>query len=407
MNPEGSTTTRAKWGSMRPFVVAVVVFLLINLAVGDRFGSVSPVELLAHDSSAVPMQRTFPGWTAKAYVRQTEAPDMVLMGSSMVGSATFAADANTLQQALDFVKHRHGATLEKDLQQRLGGQVSVFNWSLGGAMVSDAYMISRALFNGKLKPKMVVIGVGPRDFMDNSLQAAGVTEPFRFFSRFVDTGRLTGLALPDFFARLDYEVNTRFPLRKLGMDWQCALAAKSEDGVSKKSQNQLLRAISATGDVSPGEWVIPANMPDIFQDNSKEYQRRFANPNPPGYAGQLEFFKEFLSYLKANDVDVLVVGMPTLWPNRKLLPDSFWTQWRSTVSSLCKENDVQWLDWTDSPNFVVADYLDTVHMNAKGGQKFFNLLADKIVSAPKYVAALQGKNQPRAVAGQRSDSPVR
>jgi hypothetical protein len=344
------------------------------------------------------MQRTFPGWTAKAFVRQTQAPDVVLMGSSMMGSATFAADANVLQEALDFVKHRRGATLERDLDKRLGGHIHVFNWALGGAMVSDAYMISKSLFRDNLKPKMVVLGVGPRDFMDNSLSCAGITEPFRFFSRFVDTGRLTGTALPEFFARMEYEVNKKFPLRKVGMDWQSALASKSQTNGTQKSQDQLLQAISATGDVSPGDWVIPANMPDIFKDNSKEYQRRFANPNPPGYAGQIEFFKEFISYLKSNDIDVLVVGMPTLWPNRALLPESFWSQWRGTVGSICRENNVQFVDWTDSSNFAIADFLDTVHMNAQGGKKFFDLLADKIAGSPQYVAALEGKNQARSLA---------
>jgi hypothetical protein len=78
-----------------------------------------------------------------------------------------------------------------------------------------------------------------------------------------------------------------------------------------------------------------------------------------------------------------------LWPNRTLLPPAFWADWRNQVSVACKDQGVTWMDLTDSPKFQSGDYLDMVHYNAQGGAKFFNVVADYIVSNKRMVACLK------------------
>ena len=73
----------------RPIVVAMVLFVAFNFLVMHKTGVNHVTEILTNPYS-VPLSKTFTGWTTKAYLRQTSAPDIVLMGSSQMGCATFS-----------------------------------------------------------------------------------------------------------------------------------------------------------------------------------------------------------------------------------------------------------------------------------------------------------------------------
>lgn len=385
------------------FLAAAILFAVVNIALIPRLGDwTSPVEqAFAPGGKALSMERTFTWWVTKAYIERATAPDIVLMGSSQMGSATFAADARQQMRVLDFVVDRTGSTLAAKLADRLGGEPAVFNWSMGGAMVSDAYMIGRSLFHDGRRPKLVVIGLNPRDFIDNSLTYPGITEPFRFFSQFVDAGPLTAVAIPDFFPRFEWYWERLTPLRRLKPPAPREPALVGGSGPAAGAGNQLLRGVSGgAGEVAPGQWLLPANMPYIFVDNTREYTRRYKNANPPIYRGEIVFFREFLKLMQERGIKVLVVGMPSLSTNRALLPAAFWQGWRQEVASACAEHGARWHDLTDSSRFEMDDFLDTVHMNAYGGDKLFSIVAGDITGSPDMVAALRARpDRERALAG--------
>jgi hypothetical protein len=152
--------------------------------------------------------------------------------------------------------------------------------------------------------------------------------------------------------------------------------------------------------VHENQWVVPPHIPkDVFIDNTKEYKSRYANPYPKLYKAELKFFNEFLSLMKEKNIQVLVVGMPSLWPNRCLLPAAFWSDWRAELGGACKSHDVAWYDLTDSPQFDSGDYLDMVHYNAQGGEKLFQVISDYIAKNERMVACLEDG---RAIAGKES-----
>jgi hypothetical protein len=81
--------------------------------------------------------------------------------------------------------------------------------------------------------------------------------------------------------------------------------------------------------VRQGQWRIPAEPPYLFIDNTKEYVRRYKNPNPPCLAGQKAYFHALLTFLKEENIKVVVVGMPSLQSNRDILPPAFWSQFKT------------------------------------------------------------------------------
>ena len=385
-------------------LIAVLIFAAINLAVmsAGRIAGRCVEQDLSRQTGSEPRDKSFTGWSAKAFVELAEAPDIVVFGSSLMGNAVSAADAHKLQQDLDAAVYRRCACLEDGLAQRLGTDVRAFNWSVPGEMISDMYMINKAFFKGRLKPKMIVMEVAPRDFNDNLLPFAGSTELFRFFGKYVELEDLSDDAFPDLLARLEYEFDKVVPLRSYRFEGfrEPEIEDKTKP-VPKAGESMIpiLGGMFSVGAVHRGQWVMPPNLPLAFSDNTREYRKRFHVAKPPLYDVEMKFFDRLLGQLEDSGIKVAVVGMPTLSLNRRLLPDTFWTEWRADVTKVCAKHQTMFVDITDSPKFDLSDYLDTVHMNANGGAKLFDLIADAIAKRPELSALLEEPVKKTSIAG--------
>ena len=149
-------------------------------------------------------------WLSRAFLAD-QPVDVVLLGDSQMNAAVFQADAFTRKRDLDCVVDRQAITLAQDLTAPNASLKAVLNMAMAGGMASDQYLFCKALFPSA-PPKLVVLGVGPRCFIDNSLPSASSTEPFQFFSRYVDLGPLTALAFSDQFAAAAWQIRHHLPL---------------------------------------------------------------------------------------------------------------------------------------------------------------------------------------------------
>ena len=401
-------TNGAVWRSST--AVALLCFAVMNVALFLQFsasghGSTCPISKALKETK----DRTFSWWTAKAYVEEDKAPDVAVIGSSQMGSATFAADAQLLQQKVDILTHRRAVVLEQGLGALLGHRLSVFNCAQGGFMISDAYVMSRALFSCRHKPKLVIIGVSPRDFMDNSMDSASTTEPFQFYSRCIKLGKLAIKSFANPLSYCAWVVANNLPLRQVlehtspKLD---PLPDRTDSTNTASHQNQSIKALSdISGDLKPGVLMIPANIPESLQDNTNEYEHRYHDAYPPVYSSERQFFRELLIFLRQSDIKVVVVGMPTLWTTRALLPDKFWGEFKTSVAQTCHENGARWIDLLDAHGFDANDFLDTVHLNAWGGEKLFNIGAQAIGADSSLVACLN-QVPDRHLAGTRLPDPT-
>lgn len=392
------------------FLVAFVLFLGINAltacAVPLTISGLNN-ETISKRSEESSQEGTWSFWVARQYLKQEKAPPVVMLGSSLIGSATFTADSVTTKGLRDCVTDRRAATLEKDLRHWLGTPTEVYNASLPGSMASDALLITRSLFRPDNKPSLVIIGVNPRDFIDNTMNSPSDTEPFQFFSRYVPLGNLAKAAFSDPFSYMDWGVKQYVPLNRLKARWSGLVAQAMHYGIDEKTEHpktlvshlnqkrSITQVILGGGlDVRKGEWLIPYPMPYGFQDNSIEYMRRYKNSKTPLFKQEQRFFNAFLDYLKNENIKVLVINMPGTQPNRALLPQTFWDEFRLYLTSTCTKYGADYLDLSDDPRFVISDYLDTVHLNSAGGTRFFNIVAGKIGSTPSLSAAALPQRMP-------------
>lgn len=393
------------------FIYALAGFALVNLVVWktSAFGLFTPQKDLQElvqqndESDTTSMSKTWPWWIAKAYLDEKQTPDVVVLGDSQMATAIFTADAKASGKKVDVVAHRHVEGLEQRLSEKLSKPVSVFNAAMAGSMASDHNLIARSLFLDNAdteKPKLVVIGISPRIFIDNTLPSASSTEPFRFFSQCADPGNLAQFAFADYFGQMGWCINKYLPLGHLKTELQTTYSPakflpKTTVIAKKTTEADFMKGMFASSTkVEKDSWFVPAFMPYLFKDNTAEYVNRYTNPNPPLYASELAFFEDLLQRLHASRVPTLIVMMPSLGPNRALLPDNFWKVFRSNIATLCNDNKAALVDMSASPNFVLDNYLDTVHLNASGGSKLLSEIANSISSDNRLVAGLT--NQPVA-----------
>ena len=318
---------------LKAFPAAVALFVIVNLVLAYVLQSCSlnkpkQLTLKAVESSNYETRGEGPWvwWVARTYLSQP-APDVVILGSSQMGSAIFSAEAEHRGKNLDTCDERQVSRLTQSLSERAGVDPTVFNFAMGGAMASDHLLIAESLLKGDHKPKVAIIGVNPRDFIDNSLPSACATDCFHFLEPYADLSTLARVSYNDDFGYLDYVIKKGLPLKQLTAimrgDTPPCLAnqptftnpeAKGVLNVDKKLKqpmaSQVLQAISGSAqDVKRGQWLIPHSPPYLFMDNSAEYIKRYKNPSPPCLAGQEAYFAELLAYLKRENIKAIVVGM--------------------------------------------------------------------------------------------------
>lgn len=367
------------------FCVSLVLFGFANLAIsgwvsGKDKRKIGEVLLQAKEESAqkLPLRHTWGWWLAKLFQEEKGAPDVVIFGSSLVGSAHTSVDAQMNQKLTDVVTHRRLNYLEYQLKGHLGKEISVFSLACPGEMISDAYMITKALFNQAKQPKLVIAAIAPRDFVDSTLPYPGVTDQFKFFSNYVPLTRaVETAAYPDFWSRMGVELE-KLPLKKFGKN----ITARAKEKTSGDfDQSESLR-------VEAWKSVVPANARPPWVDNSKEYIERFRYPDNANYKAEMHFFKEWITDLRSRNIEVMVVCMPTTEMNRRLLSEKFWKNFRSDVTSVCTENGADFMDLSDSGLFQPADYLDTVHLSAYGAIKLFPVMAERVKLVPHLANSL-------------------
>lgn len=378
---------RRGWSSA--FLIALALFATANVALWLA-GTAKPRPLTRQqfaDPSAFSTGKPGCWWMAKAYLEQDRAPDVVVFGSSQMGGVQ-AADANTLRRTIDFALDHQAITIEQDLDRKLGTHVRAVWCAQPGAMASDHYMISRALFAPPLKPRLVIVGLSPRDFIDNTLPSPGATEPYRFFSQFVDPGKLKEIAFDNLWDRLNWFLSRQIPLRIIAQANETDAGAANA-GHKAAGTHQLLNVIStASGNIKPGQCIVAPDMPPIFVDNTAEYSKRYRNTSPPAYKQQLAFFNAFANSMDSSGIKLLAVGMPLLPANRNLLPENFWLAFRSEIGGICLRNRAVWVDFSDSQKFDRSDFVDTVHLNARGGSKLAELISQCVAQNGDLSAAL-------------------
>ncbi len=416
--PEPSPAKKSRLSSIpgRPIVCALVLFAFINLALAAIKPNlqVKPTEL--------PVRLSWEWWRTKSYLAEPTAPDVVLMGSSLLMIPASMVDADFLNRNIDAVKHPHSEFLEQRLKEAgATRKISCFNFALPGAIISDQYLTAHSLFTGNRAPKVIVLGLSLRDFIDSGVDSATSTPTYQFFRHFDKTNDVKDLltvspqaTAEEFYNKINYLSDKRLelqayfarPIKEAGATALVNIPVNSKFDATK-SQEKGDGDILGNATVTEGNFIMPPHRVLPWKDNTREYKKRFASANEKLFSNQMAFFDKLLADAKANHIKVVVANMPLTDKNMSLMPKGMYEKYLNEVNIRAQRGDLSLVDLNTQWVFQDSDFQDTAHMNAAGGAKFMDLLAKSISMNRKVREALSINVSPeteRQTAGKSSPS---
>ena len=377
-------------------VAALVGFSLVGtILAATGVANIRPLDFPVH---------TWTTWAINDFLK-VQKPDVVLMGSSLMLVPLDGVDADFLGKKIDGSAHHRSEFLEERYSRYSGQKARTFNFALPGEMPSDAYLISRFLLKGERTPRVLVYGVGPRDFMDNLLPSPAATDPFQYLSRLGNWDSRVNLIMPQWQERLNYELGKL--CYTYGVRGQIALdvsrladkvlnkiAPRPNTGLSNVElialRRKLLPDYKAT-EVNANECMfrpIANEQRPAFQDNIQEYRKRYKTLKRETFDSQMTFLKDILATSKERGTHVLLVAMPITDVNRNLLSDSSWALYKESLRKLAQDGGASFYDMHAPGDFKLADFQDTVHLHSGGGAKLLDKIAAILVSDKDCQAAL-------------------
>lgn len=384
------------------FPLALAIFLGINLVSGfiRPLKPLSPAEL--------PFKATWECQRAKRFLAdaQGQAPQTVLFGSSLMMIPTTCAEADYKKAMIDPVVDPYSSCLASLLIDQDSKKQRAFNYALPGAMVSDHYFIERALFSQTCKPERVVLGITLRDFIDCGVDTPTATPAYIHYRNYLSEEALDAVLQKNlnlwqkrnyFAERYLYLWGRHNEIQKLATKPLQATYDElvSRLGINTKAENLLtaakdsttggetpqksgdkVDAIMAAQEVKPGNFVILPEMKLPWQDNTREYKRRFAHKNEAIFKAERAFLDDLLAYNSSLGIETTIVNMPLTESNMKLMPKGSYDEYKAMLATL-RNRGVNVLDLNDS-SFDLSCFRDTVHMNGRGGAKLLAAIATHI-----------------------------
>jgi len=322
-----------------------------------------------------------------------ECPEVLVMGCSlpMTAIATYderyarslrASDENQLRT---YTRARY---LEYLLQHISGSKRTqeIFNLTCVACMVSDANSLLLKVLETKTpQPKLIIYGVGPRSFVDNTIgqkthieqlldtckTSSDIADPKMSWSQ---RGELFISSLWKFYAdRSDYRAFITSLFSDI-VDRSPTVYAANQRAIAEKAQDTEFLSSSNLQSSSGSKRRVGASKLEL---DLALYNARYNPPNFTMFEAQKTKFDQFTKLCREKKINLLVVSMPITEQNRKLLDSRLLNAYSTEVRRLSLMNGAAFLDLTDDTTFTIADFEDSVHTNARGGKK----VQDRIAAA--------------------------
>jgi hypothetical protein len=343
--------------------------------------------------------------------------DIVLLGSSVMRGPFYYCD---LRPALSLVYENYNKSLalEKAID-KIDGEQKVYNFARDGEMVSDAMLIVNDFLKDKNKPKVLVYGIAPRDFLDHTLPSETNTEEFNMLANLTDCLRysnvfaeggwqwlqvLASKALPYFDARKVVQerlaqmfnrpqnaaptpVATKqdpFDATKESSTREDILRPLKKKFVEAVRKDKTLKAEAIASQIRMQKALMDAqNDTEAWRQGLLQYSVRYWYIDKARYNRQMHALEALLAITKKRGIKVMLVNMPLAAGNVSLLPQDFYLTYLDDLQKASTKYGAKFINLQNRKEFDRSCYKDPVHLNVFGGHKLIGLLASNIVDLMK------------------------
>jgi hypothetical protein len=324
-------------------------------------------------------------------------PDIVIAGSSLMLYPAVRCDDELYGRKARF-DHAYvrnvvdpypsAKYLEMLLAQKTNSHFDIANLATAGGLISDEYVVFRKCLLSQKKPKLLLLDISPREFIDNNQLDPEKTPVYVALSDYTCLGDLIE-SKAGFLPIMQSLVGDVWSFYRNRQDWNyffthlaatitkhpTDIYAASHQVNEAEAANVTAHQINegAAGEEKP-DYVGSKNVaPDL-----SAYKRMYLPINNRCYNLQLKYLQKLLRLAKQNDVAVLMVEMPLTSGNIDLLPQDFLNQFHREVQSLASTYQASVIEPAKLASFDDStDFEDSAHLTASGGHKLYPLLADR------------------------------
>lgn len=398
---------------MSPFVLLVLMLIVVDVAV---------LTIRSFDSKNQFQQN--PRITAiRKAIETGEKPDVLVLGDSLIYSALYFADfdAGMVKPKENDFTYLDARLFSKLLNEQYKNENDVLNLSVPGGSPTDAHLLLKEMIAQGKAPKLALYGVSPRAMADNLVPNAGAiggklvlnvtptckTSPTwndsveHYVRRLSDIDAVAN-ALREYGQLGDAPSVVKLRDFWVGTFWQyyhdrTKIQTQLSD-ISTRTLKPSLVKPSAPQNDSNGSATAAANAPPTAVLNGKKKKvpiwRKF---NPERFAGDIENYKvrynppnfkkfdkqsEELAQLARlcveNDVQLLIVNMPITKANKSLIAPDLYQAYINKLNALGDERGITFIDMSSSEEFTKESFIDSVHLNSIGAQKFEHSLVSSM-----------------------------
>jgi len=295
-------------------------------------------------------------WLTKAYYADSKAPEVVILGDSRFG-ALYGADAYVYNKTIDITGDHRCHVLERDVHGLLEKDWRVFVGALPRVSILDLLTMSQSLFSSEYKPKIVVLGFSPEDFVEQSDHSTQRSEASAFFSEY--GGHDSALAANNALTKMQ----TR----------EYSFKRDAADYIKGSSPLLLGKPFER---LCPGEISINSGDGYAFYDDTDEYRKIYTKPFTGQLKSHLQKFDLLLSYLARQNIKVVAFDLPLYSRHKQLLTNNLCRAYVQGVMEVCRKNNADYIDLVnDWQAFNDKDFIDSTHLNLPGGLKLTRPIA--------------------------------
>ena len=171
----------------------------------------------------------------------------------------------------------------------------------------------------------------------------------------------------------------RGPYRSLllglaGRAWQPLASSLPDEFALLKPKNEVSDLGNDICQDQTPDYTVRSNM----VNDLRSYQARYNPPNDQGFCEQYRNFERLLQLLSSHHIRTLVVNMPLTSENRSLLAVSTARAYKQAWALLPQQFGADQLDFSTSAAYTQSDFEDSAHLNAVGGNKLFQAIAQYV-----------------------------
>ncbi|MBX3138574.1 DUF1574 family protein [Candidatus Obscuribacterales bacterium] len=413
-------TTPGKLKRLATTIAGSTTILMIGMFIAAEaiIKEVKPLRLFNH-TGLTTINQNFLVAKLPPCMSAHENPQVLLLGSSLVLVPSVRCDDDFYKRKTRYDRWYYRNVIDEytkadffqnELARESGKQRNVLDLAVAASIMSDQYLILKKYLDSGKSPEMIVLGIAPRDFLDNLRQDPEKTPTYSIladltcikdlFEQKRSKESITNFALGYFSDvyknRGDYKTFlTGYTARVTGHPVDLYNATK-----------EMEKAAAATASVPTADLIAEPKNDSGVLDNSKpiyearknnlfdlkEYRRIYLPVNNQVFKTQMSYLDKFLALAQSHEIPVVLVEMPVTNENLALLPDDIKARFEKKVEMLATKYDAKVVKPLEKHRFTTEDFEDSVHLNGKGGTRVFSYVAEEI-GKDRELAARSMKNK--------------